>query len=212
MSWVWLDKQKPRKEEGRLCFRARKHLLIKFRKQPGQKLTALPVGAAKESAMKNKGSVLLEGYHRGRQAFLFKNQSQSGPLPHREPFYYGACTLCSTPAHSGSSAHAGAAHRFLTSAPSSLFVLQGQIQISTDYCCPSTFPFSELCRSLCYLSCSCNFLSSYYVLVPVTHLVKGRARKTGLADPNSVFSLCLACCQPTPYYPVLQLLDTSLSS
>lgn len=71
MSWAWLDKLQPWKEEGRLCLLVRKQLLIKSRKQPLQKLTAkLHIPAAKESMMKNKGAALFRSLSQRQETCL----------------------------------------------------------------------------------------------------------------------------------------------
>lgn len=161
-----------------------KHRLIKFRKQRLQKLTAkLPVHAAKESIMRNKGSTLSRSVSQRQASCLSLKTYSLGPMsPHlaTEPPCHSTETLCfprdalGFPVPQTPVLMLCLWHRF----PS-----EDRCECLTDRCCSVTFSFSELCSTLfCYMS------------------GKWQSQENrGIADSSPVFfSLCHVCCLPDP--------------
>lgn len=169
MSWAWLDKLQPWKEEERLCFLVRKHLLIKFRKQPLWKLTAeLPPHAAKESLMKNKGTTLSRSLSQ-RQATCLSLKTYSLGLISSHSCTESSCYDIYIPLLSPVCARLSCSLQYLCSwhrFPSNicpvkpLCSLRTGSNLSTDHCCPKwPCPLHKLLLIFSY-----NVLSSYYVL------------------------------------------------
>lgn len=144
MSWAWLDKLQPWKEEGRLCFLVRKHLLIKFRKQPLESWQqSFRYMLQRKAWWKTKELPSLEAYHRAGNLSFFRNLQFGSDFfyPCTEPSHYDICIPLLSPVCtrlSCSLQYLCPRHRF----PSNicpvkpLCSLRTGSNLSTDHCCP----------------------------------------------------------------------------